>query len=694
MMPERDKLDRLTGYSYNQSVFIQEREESVKRILVTSALPYANGPLHIGHIAGAYLPADIYTRYKRLKGEEVIHICGTDEHGVPITIAAEERGISPQELVDHYYENIKNSFESLGILFDNFSRTSRSIHHQNAKKFFLKLYEKGYIYKRETEQFYCTKCKRFLPDRYIEGECPYCGYEKARGDQCENCGRWLEPVDLISPRCSICGTTPELRKTFHYYFKLSQLEEALEKWLRDKKHWKDNVRNTALSWIKEGLMDRAISRDLEWGVEVPLEDAKGKVLYVWFDAPIGYISSTIEWAEGIGEPDKWKLFWSDPGSRIIHFIGKDNIVFHAIVWPAMLIAHGEFLLPSDIPANEFLNLMGDKLSTSRKWALWIPELLEKYPPDYIRFGIASILPETKDSDFNFYEFRQRINSELADNFGNFVNRTLGFIKNYLGNHIPEPGTFDDMDRKFIESIESAPHRIGKHLEQFQFRKALREILDISQEGNRYFDYRRPWDTRKRDERRTATTLYLCASLVGSLSVLIEPYLPFSSRKIKEMLNLPYLPDWDGAGSLFLKAGRELGPIEILYRKIEKEKIEAEISEFFARAGRGKERVSFETFEKLDIRIGEIIEAERIAGTEKLLKLKLNIGEEEITVVAGIAKDYKPEEIIGIKVPVVVNLEPVKIRGVMSEGMILAATQGERVVLISPIEEIEPGTSVK
>lgn len=668
----------------------------MKRILVTSALPYANGPLHIGHVAGAYLPADIYTRYKRLKGEEIIHICGTDEHGVPITIAAEEKGISPKELVDYYYENIKESFESLGIIFDNFSRTSRPLHHKNARSFFLKLYEKGYIYKKETKQFYCPRCKRFLPDRYIEGECPYCGYTKARGDQCESCGRWLEPVDLISPRCSICGTEPQLRKTFHYYFKLSQLEEPLGQWLREKKHWKDNVRNTALSWIKEGLMDRAITRDIEWGVKVPLSEAKDKVLYVWFDAPIGYISSTMEWAKRMGEPEKWRLFWSDPGTRIIHFIGKDNIVFHAIVWPAMLIAHGDFQLPSVIPANEFLKLMGDKLSTSRKWALWIPELLEKYPPDYIRFGISSILPETKDSDFNFYEFRQRINSELADNFGNFVNRSLGFIKNYQGNRIPKPGAFDDMDKKFIGTIETAPRKVGKHLEQFQFRRALREILDISQEGNRYFDYRRPWETRKKDEERTATTLYLCASLVGSLSVLIEPFLPFSSIKIKKMLNLPVLPDWNGAGFLFLKPGRELGPIEILYKKIEKEKIEAEISNFFARTSKKEERekIPFETFEKLDIRIGKIIEAERIKSTEKLLKLKVNIGDETRTLVAGIAKDYKPEDIIGTEVPVLVNLEPVKIRGILSEGMILAAVDNEKVVLLSPLDEVKPGTPVK
>lgn len=669
----------------------------MKRTLVTSALPYANGPLHIGHLAGAYLPADIYTRYKRLKGEDVIHICGTDEHGVAITIAAEEKGINPKELVDFYYKNIKESFEKLGIKFDNFSRTSKPLHYKMAQNFFLRLYDRGYIYRRESRQFYCPNCRRFLPDRYVEGTCPHCGYEKARGDQCEKCGRWLEPTDLVNPRCSICGTTPILRETFHYYFKLTELEESLKKWLKSKQNWKENVRNTALSWIKEGLKDRPITRDLSWGVPVPLDEAKGKVLYVWFDAPIGYISSTIEWAERIGDRERWKLYWMDEETRIVHFIGKDNIVFHAIIWPAMLMAHGDYNLPADIPANEFLNLMGDKLSTSKKWAVWVPDLIESFPPDYVRFGIATVLPETKDADFNFYEFRKRINSDLADNIGNLVMRTLSFIKNYLGGRIPEPGQYSSEDLALLKIIEEAPQKIGENIENFRLRKALKELLDFSSEGNRYFDMMKPWVTRKFDKERTSTTLYLCASLIYSLSILMEPFLPFSAPKMREMLNHTDSFGWDDAGKLNLQVGRELRKVEILFKKIDEKKIEVEVNKLLKMSGRIKEMkelIKFEDFNKLEIKIGKIIEAQKIEGTEKLLLLKVDVGGEIRTLVAGIAKDYSPEDIVGIEVPVLVNLEPRKIRGYLSQGMILAAVDKEgKVVLLKPDREVEPGTSV-
>ncbi len=675
----------------------------MEKLLVTSALPYANGPLHIGHIAGAYLPADIYVRYKRLKGDDVVYICGTDEHGVAITIAAEKQGITPKELVDYYYKDIKNSFDKLGISFDNFSRTTKPVHYKTSQDFFLRIYEKGYIYKKDIEQFYCPKCKRFLPDRYVVGTCPYCGYPHARGDQCEKCGRWLEPTELIDPKCAICGTTPVIKKTYHYYFKLSAFAEPLRKWL-ESKDWKENVKNTALGWIKEGLKDRAITRDLEWGVPVPLPEAKGKVLYVWFDAPIGYISSTKEWAEKIGQPNKWKDYWLDPKTRLIHFIGKDNIVFHAIVWPAMLMAHGDFVLPDNVPANEFMNLMGDKISTSRGWAIWIPEFVDAFGPDYVRFGLAFSLPEYKDSDFNFYEFQQRVNSELADNFGNFVNRTLSFIKNYLGGRIPEAKNFKDMDLEVIKAIEEAPGKVGALLEKFEMRKALREVLDLSNLANRYFDYKKPWVTRKTDAEETARTLYLCASLVKTLSVLAEPFIPFGAQKIRQMLNIKDRLTWEDAGKLDLPAGLELGEIEILYRKISDEKIEAEVNKLKSRLKKPEpqkeekeveeKKISYDEFAKLDIRIGKILEAEKVEGADRLLKLKVDLGDKVITLVAGIAKFYSPEDVVGKELPVLANLEPRKIRGILSQGMILAAVDKDgNVVLLHPDKEVPPGTKV-
>ena len=688
-----------------------------KRVLVTSALPYANGPLHIGHIAGAYLPADIYTRFKRLKGDDVIHICGTDEHGVAITITAEKAGKTPREIVDFYYQEIKRGFDRLGVHFDNFSRTSLPIHHKNSQQFFLRVYEKGYIYRQELEQLYCPNCKRFLPDRYVEGTCPYCGYEKARGDQCEACGRWLEPTELINPRCAICGTTPVLRKTYHYYFKLSEFAEPLRKWLESKTHWKDNVRRTALSWIRDGLKDRAITRDLEWGVPVPLPEAQGKVLYVWFDAPIGYISSTMEWAEKIGQPDAWKDWWMNPEVQLVHFIGKDNIVFHALVWPAMLMAHGDYILPSDIPANEFMNLMGDKLSTSRNWAIWVNEFLDKFPADYLRYGVASILPETKDADFNYYDFQSRINNELADNLGNFVNRTLSFIKKYLGGRVPEPKTLNEIDKEALAEIAKAGDEMAEFIEKFEFRKALWRMMELSAFGNRYFDRKAPWSTRKTDIDETARTLYVCESIVRALSTFIEPYLPFSAEKIRKMLNLNRKLSWEEAKQPDPEPGRMLGEIEILYKKLDKEVIELEIQSLRKRAkvkettskpeeavekkqkeaakmAEQKEIITFEEFSRLDIRIAKILEAERVPGTDKLMKLKIDLGDEQRTLVAGIAHQYKPEDVVGKLLPVIANLKPRKLRGITSQGMILAAVAEDgTIALLHPNQDVPPGTKV-
>ena len=672
-----------------------------KRTLVTSALPYANGPLHIGHIAGAYLPADIYTRYKRLRGEDVIHVCGTDEHGVAITIAAEKEGISPQSLVDRYYKEIKEDFEGLSIDFDFFSRTSIPLHHKNAQEFFLRLYEKGYVVKKSISQFFCPKCQRFLPDRYVVGTCPHCSHKRARGDQCENCGRWLEPTDLISPRCSICGTEPILKETYHYYFKLDQFSEKLEKWLSSKKHqWKENVLGLALSWVREGLRERAITRDLPWGVKVPLKEAEGKVLYVWFDAPIGYITATQEWANFKGDNELWKKYWMDKDTRLIHFIGKDNIVFHALVWPAMLMAHGDFILPDNIPANEFLNLMGDKISTSRGWALWVHEALDFFPADYIRFGIASILPESKDSDFDLYDFQNRIHSELADNLGNFIHRTLGFIKNYLQAKIPSPPEPTDPERELFERFKDHTQRLTRSLEDFRFREALKELLEISREGNRYFDKKRPWVTRKEDLTETKRTLATSVALLRSLVTFMEPFLPNSARRLQRQIQMESIPTWQDAMEPKYLQERELGEIEVLFAKIPDSKIEALIGRIRERTEsktpkeeKRVENISFDEFKRMDLRIGKVLEVENIEGAKKLYKLRVDLGDREITLVAGLKEFYTEDDLKGKEIVVIANLEPATIRGIKSEGMLLAAVEDGKPVLLIPEKEVPPGTKI-
>lgn len=666
----------------------------MKRFLITSALPYANGPLHIGHIAGAYLPADIYTRFRKLKGDNAIHICGTDEHGVAITIKADKEGKTPKEIVDYYHKNIKESFDGLQIIFDNFSRTSLPIHHKLSQEFFLRIYENGFIYRKEIEQLYCENCRRFLPDRYVEGTCPYCGFEKARGDQCENCGRWLEPKDLLNPKCTICGGTPIIKPSFQYYFRLKQLEGALKDWLLTKSYWKENVLNQALSWVRDGLEDRAITRDLPWGVPVPLEEASGKVLYVWFDAPIGYISSTMEWASKTGQPDLWKEFWLNPDTKIIHFIGKDNIIFHTLIWPAMLMAHGDYTLPDNVPANEFLNLQGSKLSTSRNWAIWIPDLLKEYPPDYIRYGLTHVIPETKDSDFSMEEFKTRINSELVNNLGNFVNRTLTFIKNYFGKIEREIQISGEQDLEIVNEIETLPSKIGELLENFEFRKALKEIMAFSQKGNQYFDFKRPWSTRKTDREETARTMYLCASMVKTLSIVIEPFLPDSAKRIREMLNLEGESfTWDDAGKWRFAKDLEIKKVEILYKKIENQNSvcmqpESKLGE------KPMNYITYEEFKKMELRIGEIVEVEDIPGADKLYKLEVNLGDRTVILVAGIKGSYSKEELVHRRVPVLVNLEPKTVRGVTSNGMILACDLDGKPILLSPDKDVPPGSIIK
>jgi methionyl-tRNA synthetase len=551
-----------------------------EKILVTSALPYANGPLHLGHLAGAYIPADIYVRYQRLKGSDIVFICGSDEHGVPITIRADREGISPQQVVDRFHHMMKESFGRLGINFDNYSRTSLPLHHKISQDFFLNLYHKGHIVEQEVSQYYCATCGRFLPDRYIEGECPHCHRSGARGDQCESCGRWLEPEQIVNPVCKICSSTPVKRSTKHWYFRLSEFQKKLEDWQASKPDWKSNVREFCSGWFKEGLTDRPITRDIDWGIPVPLPDAQGKVLYVWFDAPIGYISSTVEWAQNLGDPDRWRHYWCDPATRMLHFIGKDNIVFHAIVWPAMLMAHGGFILPDHIPANEFLTIEGEKLSTSRNWAIWADEYLEILPPDPLRYYLAANAPENKDADFAWKDFQAKNNNELADVLGNLVNRSLSFIEKHFAARVPPAPEPSEADRAVLAAIARSASQIGRSLEEFQVRRAIGELMDLARIGNKYFNDSAPWSSIKSDRARCAATLNTTVQLEAALAVLMEPFLPFSAVKLWSMINGPgALCDqrWHDVPHLRLEADHALGRREILFTKIEDALIDAQIA---------------------------------------------------------------------------------------------------------------------
>ncbi|MCS7230432.1 MAG: methionine--tRNA ligase [Candidatus Kryptonium sp.] len=684
--------------------------KNFKRILVTAALPYANGPIHLGHLAGAYLPADIYVRYQRLKGRDVIYICGSDEHGVPITITAEKEGITPQQVVDKYHYMNKESFERFGMSFDNYSRTSLQIHHKTAQEFFLELYKKGILKEKTTKQLYCEKDRMFLADRYVEGICPVCGSSGARGDQCEKCGSWLEQTDLIEPKCKICGSTPVIRDTSHWYLPLGDFQKRLEEWISAKTDWKENVKQYVYSWFKEGLQDRAVTRDLHWGVKVPIQGVEGKVIYVWFDALLGYISATKEWAQKIGQPEKWRDYWQNQDTRLIHFIGKDNIVFHCIVFPAMLMAWNEgrndeiYVLPDNVPANEFLNLEGKKLSTSRNYAVWLNEYLEKFEPDPLRYALASILPETKDTDFSWKDFQARNNNELADILGNFVNRTLTFVKKNFRNRVPERFELEEIDKELIAKLKEYTNKIAENYENFRIRDGVFETMNLARFANKYFNDTEPWRTIKENPNRASTSVNLCLQVVRSLAILFEPVLPFSSRKIWDMLNLKddiVKVGWDSAGELMLEAGHELGEPRILFRKIEDAEIEEEIRKLKVAAGElveerieFKPQVSIEDFEKIDLRVAEIIECEKIQNSEKLLKLKVKIGREERQIVAGIGKHYKPEELIGKKVVVVANLKPAKLMGIESQGMLLAAVKDEKLTIITTLDEIESGSQVR
>jgi len=670
------------------------------KYLVTSALPYANGRLHIGHIAGAYLPADIFVRWLRLHKEDVVYICGTDEHGTPISIAADQEGVSPEEIVRHYHESIKNAFDALEIEFDNFSGTARPGHYKLSQEFFLTLYKKGHILSRKTKQFYCETDHRFLPDRYVEGICPRCNATGARGDQCDVCGQIYETITLIEPHCKICGNTPIIKETTHWYFQLNDFRDQLADWISKKDYWKENVRNFMLNLLDQGLVERPITRDLNWGVPVPLENAEGKVLYVWFEAPIGYISSTKEWAEKIGEPDRWKDYWLDPETRLIHFIGKDNIIFHALIWPAMLMGQDKtYCLPYDIPANEFMNLEGQKISTSRNWAIWVDEFVEKFPAEYLRYYLACIAPEKNDSDFSFYEFQQKVNKELNDVLGNLANRVFTLIKKHF-NGLIEPIELTDNSKKVLEEAQFLYKQIDEGYKNYQVKWNTKQAMDIARLGNRYFDERKPWAEIKNNPHSVQETLYVCLTLLRLVSVALYPVMPKSMNKLRKMMGLSELSEWE---ELDLKSNYTLKEIEPLFFKLEDSVIEEEVKKLKQNAKLNsskanqlpvKELINYDDFAKIDIRVVTILFAEKVPKTDKLLHLKVDIGIEERELVAGIAEYYKPEDLPGKQALMLVNLEPRTIRGIKSQGMILAIESEGNLTLAVPEKYSPPGSIVK
>lgn len=652
-----------------------------KRTLVTSALPYANGPIHLGHLAGAYLPADFYVRYKRMRNDDVVFICGSDEHGVPITIAADKEGVTPQDIVDRFHEMNKRTFEQFGITFDYFGRTSSEVHHETSQDFFRVLNEKGIFKKKSETQLYDEKAGMFLPDRYVKGTCPHCNYSEAFGDQCEKCGTSLSPSDLIEPRSMVTGGKPVYRETEHWFLPLGDFQDELKAWLDRTENWKPNVMGQVKSWLNQGLGDRAVTRDLTWGVPVPIEGFEGKVLYVWFDAPIGYISATKEWAKEKGEPGLWEQYWRDPESDLIHFIGKDNIVFHCIMFPSVLMSYDGYILPKNVPANEFLNLEGQKLSTSRGWAVWVHEYLKDFEPDLLRYVLGTGLPETKDSDFSWKYFQEHVNGELADILGNFVFRTLSFTSRYFDNKVPATGQLTSQDQAVLGEITRLKAEIEESYETFRFRDAIQKSMNLARAGNKYFTEMEPWHLRKSDPARCGTVLNICCQITAALSVLFDPITPDACRKLRKSLNI-VKAGWDDITEHTLEAGNPVAKGEILFKKLEDEVIEAQYKKLEKQTRAQEEAgpelqpikntITFEDFSKLDIRIGEILEAEWVPKSDKLLKLTIDIGLEKRTIMAGIAQHADPGELPGKKVTMVANLKPRKMMGVPSEGMVLMA----------------------
>ena len=682
--------------------------KTFKRHTITSALPYANGPIHIGHLAGVYIPADIYARFLRSKGEDVVFVCGSDEHGVPITIRAKKEGKTPQEVADTYNELIKKSFEEFGISFDIYSRTSNETHYQTASDFFVTLNNKSSFKEIESEQYFDEEQNEFLADRYIKGTCPKCDHVDAYGDQCENCGSTLSPSELIDPQSMLSGSKPVLKKTKHWYLPLDEYEPWLRQWiLNEHKEWKSNVYGQCKSWIDQGLQPRAVTRDLNWGVPVPVEGGEGKVLYVWFDAPIGYISATKEWAEQTGK--NWEPYWKDKETRLLHFIGKDNIVFHCIIFPSMLKEHGEFILPENVPANEFLNLEGNKISTSRNWAVWLHEYQEDFKgmEDVLRYALCTNAPETKDNDFTWKDFQAKNNNELVAILGNFVNRVIVLLQKYYDGKIPERGNLSEIDNELIKSIGRAPASIENSLNQFRFREALANFMDIARQGNKYLADTEPWKAIKTDPTRVATIMNLASQVVANLAILGEPFLPFTSAKIFMMLNLEKLV-WNSGGSVdVLQAGIEVTKPELLFSKVEDEDIEKQIAKLKSTEIENsrdnsdevsiplmKDTITYDDFVKMDIRIGKILEAEKVEKSKKLLKMLVDTGLDKRTIVSGIAKHFTAEEIVGKQVSVLVNLAPRKIMGVESQGMILLAEDHDgRLVFVTPEDGVMNGSGV-
>ena len=677
-------------------------EKKFKRTTVTSALPYANGPVHIGHLAGVYVPADIYVRYLRLKKEDVLFIGGSDEHGVPITIRAKKEGITPQDVVDRYHKIIKDSFEDFGISFDVYGRTTSKVHRETASEFFRTLYDKGEFVEKTSMQYYDEEAHTFLADRYITGECPHCHAEGAYGDQCEKCGTSLSPTDLINPKSAISGSKPVMRETKHWYLPLDKHEAWLRQWiLEDHKEWRNNVYGQCKSWLDMGLQPRAVSRDLDWGIPVPVEGAEGKVLYVWFDAPIGYISNTKELL-----PDSWETWWKDPETRLVHFIGKDNIVFHCIVFPAMLKAEGSYILPDNVPSNEFLNLEGDKISTSRNWAVWLHEYLRDFPgkQDVLRYVLTANAPETKDNDFTWKDFQARNNNELVAVYGNFVNRALQLTQKYYDGVVPACGELTEYDRQTLDEFKDVKAKVEELLDAFKFRDAQKEAMNLARIGNKYIADSEPWKVVKTDPERVKTIIYISLQLTANLAIAFEPFLPFSSEKLRKMLNMESF-EWNRLGRTdLLQAGHRLAKPELLFEKIEDDGIEVQVQkwrdtkkaneEANYKAKPIRENIAFEDFQKLDIRVGTVLECTKVPKADKLLCFKIADGLENRTIVSGISKFYKPEELVGKQVCFIANLAPRKLKGIESQGMILSALNyDESLSVITVDREVKPGSEV-